>query len=210
MKKKYLVLSPHVDDAVLFCGGTISKLIESGNTVYVACFSYSKKSIPDNFDRFSTEKEFIESCNIIGVKSKNRCIYDFPTREFNTHRQHVLDILIDLRREIKPDCVLLPCSGDTHQDHQVIHMEGVRAFKNYCDILGYEAAHNIIQQPMLSCFVSLKNRHIQKKKQSWCCFKSQIAKKSFDYIDSIVHVRGAQINKKYAEAFEPIRINYEL
>ncbi|MBX7264598.1 MAG: M14 family metallopeptidase, partial [Chitinophagaceae bacterium] len=38
--------------------------------------------------------------------------------------------LLQLNKKIGPDMVLLPAASDVHQDHQVIHQEGMRAFKN--------------------------------------------------------------------------------
>ena len=35
MRKKILILSPHADDEVLGCGGTISKYSKKGHDIYV-------------------------------------------------------------------------------------------------------------------------------------------------------------------------------
>ena len=50
-------------------------------------------------------------------------------------------MLIQLRNDIQPDLVVIPCSQDVHQDHQTIHNEAVRAFR-HISIIGYELIWN--------------------------------------------------------------------
>ena len=53
-----------------------------------------------------------------------------------------MEELIAFRKKIgQVNMVVLPSSNDIHQDHQVIHQEGIRAFK-HSRILGYELVWN--------------------------------------------------------------------
>ena len=114
--------------------------------------------------------------------------------------------MIRLRKEIRPDVVFLPSSFDTHQDHEVIAEEGFRAFKN-CSILGYEEAWNNMTFATTG-FVRLEDRHIAKKIKALSGYQSQSKKfyMSPDFTKSLATLRGAQINVKYAEAFEIVRL----
>jgi LmbE family N-acetylglucosaminyl deacetylase len=59
----------------------------------------------------------------------------------------------------------------------------------------------------MTTYVSLTTEHIEKKIQAIECYKSQLYKKP-DLIDvmlSLAQVRGSEINKDYAEAFETVR-----
>ena len=57
------------------------------------------------------------------------------------HRQDILELLVALWEEWRPDAVFQPSLHDIHQDHQVVAAEGLRAFKR-TTILGYEIPWN--------------------------------------------------------------------
>ena len=204
--KTHLVLSPHVDDAVLFCGGTIARAISDKDVVHVASFSFSTESIPDMFPRLATRTEFFDSCNKLNINIDNRYTYKYHTRYFHNHRQDILTDMIQLRDTITPDVVYIPCSKDVHQDHQVIHNEGVRCFKNSCSILGFIALHNILNNVPHDMYVKLDREHLDTKLAAWNCFESQHGKRSFDTIESQSRVHGSNIGSDYAEIFEVIRL----
>jgi len=48
---------------------------------------------------------------------------------FPENRQKILEDLIKIKKEIKPDLIFVPSFNDIHQDHQVLTQEGLRAFK---------------------------------------------------------------------------------
>ncbi|MBI2079579.1 PIG-L family deacetylase [Candidatus Micrarchaeota archaeon] len=202
-KKKILVLSPHPDDGELGASATIAKAIENGAGVYWATFSWCDESL-DKEDNI--KKEFNNAMKKLGVRSENIRNYDFKVRRFPEARQGILERLIELRKELQPELVVLPCSFDIHQDHHTINEEGVRAFKHSC-LLGYEEPWNNLMG-RLNFFVSVEDRHIMKKVEVVSQYKSQKGKRNYvteEYLRSLAVVRGQQINQKYAEGFEMIR-----
>jgi N-acetylglucosamine malate deacetylase 1 len=204
--ERVLVLSPHSDDMEISCGGTVAKFIDEGYEVFSLVFSYAEQSITKEFKRFQTVIESSEAVKVLGVNTKWTVCGNFQVRSFPSRRQEILDILIQAKKNIKPDIVLLPNSNDIHQDHQVIHNEGIRAFK-HCTLLGYENIWNTMGKSNMTTYVSLTTEHIEKKIQAIECYKSQLYKKP-DLIDvmlSLAQVRGSEINKDYAEAFETVR-----
>ena len=200
---KILVLSPHTDDAEISCGGTIAKMKKLGNELLCLSFSYANISIPEDFPKISTFLEYEKSMNLFGIEHLS---FDYPTRYFPDHKQNILELLIKFKERFKPDIVLLPNSCDVHQDHQVIHQEGLRAFRN-CSIFGYENIWNTIGKPNMSTYIPLTNEHIGKKMEVIECYRSQIHKKPdlIDVVLSLAQVRGSEIGAKYAETFETIR-----
>ena len=101
--------------------------------------------------------------------------------------------------------MLIPSSYDIHQDHQVVHMEAVRAFKDI-SILGYELPWNNMKG-QYNYFVELSEIHLENKTRAIESYKSQserhyIKHKTFK---NLAKLRGAQIKRQYAEAFEVIR-----
>ena len=205
--KKILVLAPHTDDGELGCGGTIAKFIEQKKQVFYIALSSAEKSIPRGLPKDILKKEIKEAMKVIGLPKENLVLLNYEVRDFPKYRQEILEDLIKLKREIKPDLVLLPSTYDIHQDHQVVSQEGFRAFKSMkISILGYELPWNNLAFAT-EAFSVLKEKHILKKIRALSCYKSQSDRfyMSEDFMKSLAKIRGAQVNTRYAETFEAIR-----
>lgn len=190
--KSALILAPHADDAELGCGGTIARLVENGTAVRVVVFARDDKRKP----------ELKKSVGKLGVSSCVLC--NIPIRNFDKYRQNILDKLVSLKKKYSPDLVIQPSMTDIHQDHQVVAVEGLRAFKN-TNLWGYETLWNNLNFDA-QMFVNLGERHLNKKIDAVLCYGSQ--DKDYigrDYIRSVAKVRGVQIGFKYAEMFSFIR-----
>lgn len=206
MFSKVLVLAPHTDDGEFGCGGTITKLIEEGKEVYYAAFSVCELSVPDNLPKNILEIELRNATKVLGIKQENVHIFKYSVRTFPTHRQEILEDLIKLRDDIKPDLVLTTCLNDIHQDHHTVAEEAVRAFKN-TTLLGYEMPWNNLTINTQSFFI-LEERHIKNKSHALKCYESQKLRSyaNDDFVRSLAITRGTQIGEKYAEVFEVIRL----
>lgn len=203
--KNVYVLAPHTDDGELGAGGTISKLIESGASVYYFAFSTAETSVPDGFPKDILKTEVINATTKLGIKKENVIIYNYEVRKLNYARQEILEDLIKHRKDLKPDLVLMPSLNDIHQDHSTIAQEGLRAFKN-TTILGYELIWNNLTFDTTS-FIKLDKKHIQAKCDALKEYKSQGQRDymSEEFIFSLARTRGVQIGSHYAESFEVIR-----
>lgn len=203
--KTVLVLAPHTDDGEFGCGGTIARFLEEGKEVHYAAFSACEDSVPSDFPKDILKKELRQAMKVLGVKRESIHIYEYQVRTFPQRRQEILDDLIALREDIKPDLVFLPSQQDIHQDHHTIAMEGLRAFR-YVSILGYEVPWNNISFNTLS-FVLLKDKHLERKIKALGAYKSQAFRNyaNEQFIRSLAITRGTQIASVYAEAFEVIR-----
>lgn len=188
--KRILCLSPHPDDGLLGAGGTISRFKEEGKDVIYVIFSWAEQG----FDWKEIERA-----------TPGAIILNYKVREFPRYRQEILEEMIKLRKQVNPDMVFVPSSFDTHQDHQVIHQEGVRAFRNYT-LLGYEESWNNIRFSS-RCFVPLKGKHIKDKVNTARIYETQKNKiyMDTDLIEARARDRGTYIRTKYAEAYEVIR-----
>ena len=203
---KILVLAPHTDDGELGCGGTISRFCMENKIVYYVAFSTCKRSLPPKMPNDTLEKEVKRAVKILGLKKENLILFDYDVRMFSNSRQEILENMITLKEKIKPDLVLVPSPMDTHQDHQVISNESIRAFKDVT-ILGYEMPWNNLSFNT-RCFIRLEAKHLDKKVKAVKEYKSQAERKyvTKDFIFSLASVRGLQINTPYAEAFEIIKM----
>ncbi len=203
--KTILALSPHTDDVELGAGGMLAKWIEEGKQVYYVALSTARKSVPEGLPADILEKEVKQATKALGIEEENLYIYNFKVRVFSQFRQDILDLLIDLRKQLNPDLVLLPSLKDTHQDHITVVEEGIRAFK-HITILSYELPWNLLGFAP-SLFVSLERQHLNRKIQAVNCYQSQKHKKytGEEFLYGWARMRGGQINCDYAEAFEVIR-----
>ena len=208
---KVLILSPHTDDAELGSGASIARLIEEKKEVYVAVFSTVEDSVPPDHPKNMLELEFNDSMDILGIKPDNRFIFHYPVRRLSYYRQEVLDDMIRIRAHIKPDTVFIPSKHDLHQDHGVVHIEALRAFKDL-SLLCYELPWNQIAFQE-NFFVTISQKHLDLKWLALKAYKSQFLLQrpyfSYEFMKGLAMVRGVQIKEEYAEAFEVIRLKYE-
>ena len=206
--RKVLALAPHPDDVELAVGGTLSKLLEQGTNVQVAAFSRCVQSLPQSAGENALVEEFHASMDAIGVPKENRFVFDYPVRRFLENRQDILEELVSLRARVSPDLVLLPHSADGHQDHEVIHAEGVRAFLKSASILGYDVPWNS-RTFNAQHFVALEERHLDKKLAALQSYRTQVEKGrayfASEFVRGLAITRGVQAGVEYAEAFEVIR-----
>lgn len=202
---KILILAPHTDDGEFGCGGSIAKLIESGTEIFYAAFSLAEESVPPPFPKNILETEVKAATSTLGIKPDHLLLYKYQVRHFATYRQNILEDLVKLNNDHKPDLIFMPSIHDLHQDHSTVAMEGLRAFKR-SSILAYEMPWNNLNFSTQS-FIKLSESHIEKKVGALKCYKSQSSKDyaSEQFIRSLAHTRGTQIGVKYAETFEVLR-----
>ena len=202
---RVLVLAPHTDDGELGCGGTISRMVEEGREVYYAAFSTAAESVPPPFPPDILEKEVREGTKVLGIPAENLLVYKYKVRHLPHMRQEILEELVRMKREIDPATVFLPSAQDLHQDHQTVHIEGLRAFKTVT-VLGYELPWNNLSFDYRH-FCVLTREHVETKIAALHCYQSQ-QHRSYtqeDFIWSWARTRGGQIMVEYAEAFDVLR-----
>ncbi len=204
--KKILVLAPHTDDGELGCGGSIAKFISDGKEVWYAAFSICSKSLPQGLPPNTLADECKKATAALGIPSTNVTLFDFEVRVFPKHRQEILEEMVKLARNINPDLVFIPAVADIHQDHGVIHVEALRAFKS-SSLLGYELPWN--HPPFTSpFFINLAAKDVATKSMALKEYRSQSHRNYMqdDFISSLAKVRGVQANVGFAEAFEVYKI----
>lgn len=201
---KVLCLGAHPDDIELGAGATIYKLISEGHKVFAHVFTVNC----DEYRRLSLPIEMDESFEQLGIKKANSVSYlkvSCSLKPRNLPRQEILDGLLCLRDTLQPDLVFTHSSTDTHQDHQVIHNETYRAFKDR-SILGYDMPWNT-RKENLNTYHIITKEQIEAKVKALSFYKSQNQRTYTqpEYIESLARLRGTGTSTRYAEAFETIR-----
>lgn len=195
--KKILAIAPHTDDIELGCGATLHKYKDQYHIDAIAISSAQPLAKGDPV------QEFYDAMKIIGA---NVSFLDFQCRTLNERRQDLLDYFWQLQQKNKYDIIFCPSSYDHHQDHQVTYDEVFRAFK-HSTILGYELPWNN-RTFRTDVFISVQENDINAKIKMLDCYETQLERAFMckEYVKDIARTRGLQVNKKYVEAFEAIRI----
>ncbi len=203
--KTILILAPHTDDGELGCGGAIHHWIAQGNTLYYAAFSACELSVPSHLPKDILITEVKKATKVLGILPENLRLYNYPVRTFSFNRQDILQNLIELRKELQPDLILIPSLQDIHQDHGTIATEAVRSFKE-ASILSYELPWNNLSFNT-TCFIPLSEESVEVKVKALEQYESQQHRPyaNGEFIRALARTRGVQIGARYAEVFEVVR-----
>src|SRR3954462_10495968 len=169
--RRALVLAPHTDDGEFGCGGTMTRLVDAGCEVRYVAFSIATRSLPEGFPPDTLAREVEDATAELGISRENLTVHDFDVRTFPEDRQDILELLVALWEEWRPDAVFQPSLHDIHQDHQVIAAEGLRAFKR-TTILGYEIPWNNFDFAY-QAYVALQQPHLERKAEALSKYASQ-------------------------------------
>jgi LmbE family N-acetylglucosaminyl deacetylase len=204
--ERALVLAPHTDDGEFGCGGTMARLVEAGCEVRYVAFSIATRSLPEGFAPDTLAREVREATAELGIPEESLTVHDFDVRTFPERRQDILELLVDLWDEWRPEVVFQPSHHDVHQDHQTIAQEGLRAFKR-TTLLGYEIPWNNFDFSY-GAYVALEQRHVERKAAAVRRYASQQHRRYADeeYIWNVARVHGTNVNREYAEVFQVYRI----
>jgi LmbE family N-acetylglucosaminyl deacetylase len=204
--QRALVLAPHTDDGEFGCGGTMARLVEQGAEVRYVAFSIATKSLPEGFPPDTLAREVRAATAVLGVPEESLTVHDFEVRTFPEHRQDILELLIALWEEWRPDVVFQPSLHDVHQDHQVVAAEGLRAFKR-TTVLGYEIPWNNFDFTY-QAYLALEKGHVEKKVAALAEYASQQHRRYADpdYVWNLARAHGINVNREYAECFQVYRI----
>jgi N-acetylglucosamine malate deacetylase 1 len=204
--KAILVFGAHPDDLEIGMGGTIAKLSAKGYDVQPII-----ATLP-NFVKTDTKEgrrsESISSAKVMGCKSP--LFLDLSPEEMVFGRK-LVTMIDSIVSKYKPDSIFTQWQGDSHQDHQALTKSIISACRDQNNIFMYETTipGGITEKsfrPQL--FVNITET-IEIKKNALECFQSQFIRCGDIWIPAILgrcSFRGYQINSKYAEAFEVIKV----
>ena len=177
--------------------------MDGGTDVRYVAFSIATRSLPEGSRQ--TRAGGARGDRRARISEERLDVHDFEVRTFPEHRQQILELLIGLWEEWKPDAVLQPSLRDI-QDHQVIAAEGLRAFKR-TTILGYEIPWNNFNFDYQAYF-ALEKEHVERKVRALAKYESQQHRRYSDpeYIWNVARTHGINVNREYAEVFEVYRV----
>jgi N-acetylglucosamine malate deacetylase 1 len=184
----------------------MARLVDAGCDVRYVAFSIATKSLPEGFPPDTLAQEVRAGTRELGIPEANLEVHDFEVRTFPERRQDILELLIALWEEWRPDAVFQPSVNDVHQDHQVVAAEGLRAFKR-TTILGYEIPWNNYDFAY-QAYVALERGHLERKTAALAQYASQQHRRysNAEYIWNVARTHGINVNREYAEVFQVYRL----
>ena len=214
-----LVIAPHPDDEVLGAGGTMAKLSESGQEVFVAVVTTGK---PPAYGAESVARVRVEAKSahdLLGVKET--FWLDQPAAELPEVKNIVLNGAIgDVVRRIAPQTILVPFPGDIHVDHQLVFQSVLVASRPHQAayprmILAYETLSETnwnapyITPPFVpNVYLDISN-YLERKIAAMRKFSSQLRssphERSVESLRSLAVMRGATVHREAAESFVLVR-----
>lgn len=123
--KKILVISAHPDDEVLGMGGTIAKLTQAGNEVYVLIVTDGSSSQYRDSDELNEiiedKKQETKACaDVLGIK---QVLYgELPDMKLDsTPHISINQVIENTIDRIQPEIVYTHFWGDVNMDHQQVY-----------------------------------------------------------------------------------------
>ena len=209
---KILAIGAHLDDIEIACGGTLAKAIESGHYVKVLVMSKSGYTNKEGKIQRSNEvavEEGINALHTLGIE--DIVVLDFATKDipFCSDVVNSIDMVIS---EFKPDIIFTHHPFDTHQAHEGVSKATIAAARRMNTVFFYEpitpsGRSYVAFKPHL--YVDIEST-LDKKIDSLKCHTSEYNKfGAEDWIEGVrcrCGFRGYEIGKKFAEAFEILRL----
>lgn len=214
-----LVVAPHPDDEVLGAGGTMAKLSESGQEVFVVVVTKGKPPAYSAESVARVRAEAKSAHDLLGVKET--FWLDQPAAELPEVRNVVLNGAIgEVVQRIAPQTILVPFPGDIHVDHQLVFQSVLVASRPHQaaypkTILAYETLSETnwnapyITAPFVpNVYLDISN-HLERKIAAMRKFSSQLRssphERSVESLRSLAVMRGATVHREAAESFVLVR-----
>lgn len=209
---KILAIGAHLDDIEIACGGTLAKAVNSGHDVKVVIMSKSGYTNKEGQIQRSDEiavQEGLEALHTLGIEDID--ILDFPTKDipFQSDVVNAIDVRV---AAFKPDIIFTHHPFDTHQAHEGVAKATIAAARRMNTLFFYEpitpsGRSYVAFKPHL--YVDIESV-LDKKIASLKCHRSEYNKfGAEDWIEGVrcrCGFRGYEIGKKFAEAFEILRL----
>lgn len=218
IRDRVLCIAPHADDETIGCGGTISLLNKEGIEVIVYVVTGPGETahpIYENRVWDIVRDEFAKANTHLG---SNKYIFgNLPAAILTEIPKYIInkEVLNNIRK-VDPSIILLPSSKDLHNDHKLINYSVNVATRPHLKennklrlILEYEVLsetniyHTGVFTPNLFIDIS---KTFNNKLKAFSEYKSQIQEvnqpRSPQSLENLARLRGSNINKEYAEAFE--------
>lgn len=199
--RRLLFLGAHPDDIEIGCGALLANISSQADLL---CVTLSGNQ--HNPELRALTEEHYRSMQVLGVSDSQITLGEFETRNFQRDRQQILEYLYELNSQHEPDIVFAHTQADIHQDHSVVTMEALRAFRGVT-VLGFDVLRSSYGF-FPSFLVEVQEGDVERKIEALRQYKTYADKYYFDpeVIRSTLVRHGALAERPYAEGFDILRV----
>ncbi|MGB9855719.1 MAG: PIG-L deacetylase family protein [Caldisericum exile] len=220
-----LIIAAHPDDEVLGCGGTIARLFDEGQKVFVAILG---EGITSRYnDRKEVDINVLEKLKQSSEKAAcllgidDLFFFNLPDNRFDTiPLLEIVKIIESVIYKIKPETIFTHHGGDLNIDHAITNRATLTAVRPITDnvvktIYAYEVPSstewafgqfNNTFKP--NVFIDI-SKTLEKKIEAMLCYETEVKKfphpRSPEALRTIAKRWGSVVGKDAVEAFELIR-----
>ncbi len=197
--RRILCLGAHSDDIEIGCGGSILRLLEEAEDVYVTWIVLSGDDKRANEAKESA-KRFLAMSGKREIK-----VESFRDGFFPYEGVRIKDYFEGLKAELSPDLIFTHWGGDAHQDHRLVSELTWNTYRNHF-ILEYEVIKYDGDLGRPNVYFPLSERDAARKTDTILeSFASQTGRHWFTAaaFNSIMYIRGIECSapEGFAEAF---------
>ncbi len=227
MKKTVAVIAAHPDDEALGAGGTLARHAAQGDVVHAVFFTDGVGARGQKDNASERNEAARKAAVILGIKAGNIHFLSFPDNKMDS--VPLLDIVQALEKTlepVRPQIIYTHHAGDLNQDHRVV----AQAVLTACRPQPGSAAEEIYGFEVLSStgwagptdtgsakpgetfapahYVDI-TAHIDAKMSALRCYDHEMRPfphaRSYEAVEALATLRGAQMGIQRAEAFTVIR-----
>lgn len=203
-----LIISPHIDDDVLGCGGIMNE-----KTMVLYCGADEEHIVGDWIKKRPSYDVRINEANAVLELLKHQyMLLDFKPNKYHDKKTEMIYAIEKYINEVRPDEVYIP-HPSYNQDHQTVYDASLIALRPH-DVNWFVKKVMVYEQPQAylwegkddfkpNYFVPI---NIKRKIMAYELLQSQVRSfRSPELLKAMSIVRGHQSNVPYAEAFKIIR-----
>jgi len=199
--EKLLFIGAHPDDIEIGAGALLAHVAGQADVMCLTLSDNQKNPLLRN-----VVEEHYQSMAVLGVPREKVLVKTFETRNFTRDRQQILESLFELNQGYRPAMVFTHSQADMHQDHGVVTMETLRAFRG-TTVLGFDvlrSSHGFFPHFL----VEVSEQDVRRKIEALSMYRTYADKYYFDaeVTRSALIRRGALAELPYAEGFDILRI----
>jgi LmbE family N-acetylglucosaminyl deacetylase len=199
--KRVCFIGAHPDDIEIGAGALMANITQHCEVLCVTLSDNQKNPLLKNL-----VGEHRESMRILGVKAENDILEPFETRKFPQLRQEILERMVRIQREFRPELVFVHSKADVHQDHNTVTEEALRAFRGVT-VLGFDVIRS--SYGFFPHFlIGVREEDVERKIEALSAYRTYDDRYYFaPALTRAIAVRhGAVAERPFAEGFDILRV----
>jgi LmbE family N-acetylglucosaminyl deacetylase len=220
-----LVVAAHPDDEILGCGGAMARHVALGHEVIVVILSEGQRSRESLDSEAETNVEVrmlrdaaIAAAKVIGISEIR--FFSFPDNQFDSiPLLHLVKVIEECVREVKPQIVYTHHRGDLNIDHRLAAQAVITATRPIPDsvvrtVLAFEvlSSSEYMFEPSVqfipNYFIDISD-YLEVKQRAMSQYGNELREsphpRSLTGIEALARLRGSVVGCEYAESFYLVR-----